>query len=90
MRILMRHIAASVVLTLRVRGHDVLVVKESMRGEEDTAILARAQAESRLVVTQDKDFGELAFRAGLPRRAASFSFGCPATTRKRNSPSWWK
>jgi predicted nuclease of predicted toxin-antitoxin system len=28
--------------------------------------LARAQAEQRLVVMHDKDFGELAFRVGLP------------------------
>jgi predicted nuclease of predicted toxin-antitoxin system len=47
------------------RGHDVLSVKESMAGSDDARILAQAQAESRLVVTQDKDFGELAFRQGL-------------------------
>ncbi len=29
-------------------------------------ILARAQAEQRIVVTHDKDFGELAFRSQLP------------------------
>jgi predicted nuclease of predicted toxin-antitoxin system len=67
MRILANeNMAGSVVLALRDRGHDVLAAKESMRGEEDATILARAQAESRLVVTQDKDFGELAFRSGLP------------------------
>jgi predicted nuclease of predicted toxin-antitoxin system len=43
----------------------VLSVKESLRGEKDPAILVRAQAERRLVVTHDKDFGELTFRAGL-------------------------
>ena len=37
-----------------------------MRSEADDVILARARAEQRLVVTQDKDFGELAFRVGLP------------------------
>jgi predicted nuclease of predicted toxin-antitoxin system len=56
----------SVVRGLRDRGHDVLSVKESLRGQDDEGILARAQAEGRLVVTQDKDFGELAFRCGLP------------------------
>jgi predicted nuclease of predicted toxin-antitoxin system len=60
------NIPTSVVDALRDRGHDVLAVKESMRGAGDRAILARAQSESRLVVTQDKDFGELAFRLGLP------------------------
>ncbi len=60
------NISAALVLELRNRGHDVLAVKESMRGSDDSIILARAQSESRLVVTQDKDLGELAFRFGLP------------------------
>jgi predicted nuclease of predicted toxin-antitoxin system len=50
----------------RSRGHDVLAVKETMPQATDDAILARAQAEDRVVVTHDKDFGELAFRYGLP------------------------
>jgi predicted nuclease of predicted toxin-antitoxin system len=63
MRILAHeNVSATVIQTL----HDVLSVKESLRGEKDSAILARAQAEQRLVVTHDKDFGELAFRSGLP------------------------
>ena len=67
MRILANeNVSATVIRTLRERGHDVLSVKESMRGENDLTILARAQAELRLVVTHDKDFGELAFRIGLP------------------------
>ena len=60
------NIAGSIIRTLRERGHDVLSVKESMRGTSDKEILARAQDEGRLVVTHDKDFGELAFRWGLP------------------------
>ena len=47
-------------------GHDVLWARSDMRGEADDVILQRAQAEDRLVVTFDKDFGELAFRWGLP------------------------
>ncbi|MCL6505399.1 MAG: DUF5615 family PIN-like protein [Bryobacteraceae bacterium] len=67
MRILANeNVSATVIQVLRDHGHDVLSVKESLRGEKDTAILARAQAEQRLVVTHDKDFGELAFRMGLP------------------------
>jgi len=60
------NVAASVVDELRKRGHDVLAVKESMRGAADPVILARAQADVRIVLTHDKDFGELAFRYGLP------------------------
>lgn len=77
------NISRSVVQKLRDRGHDVLAVKESMRGEEDTAILERAQSEARLVVTQDKDFGELAFRFGLP--AFAFPGPIPAQTKTGSS-----
>ncbi len=41
------------------------MIKESLRGEKDEAILARAQLEKRVVLTHDKDFGELAFRFAL-------------------------
>ncbi|MDA0744990.1 MAG: DUF5615 family PIN-like protein [bacterium] len=37
-----------------------------MRSASDADILERAQQEKRLVLTYDKDFGELAFRFGLP------------------------
>ena len=67
MRIIVdENVSGSVIRVLRDRGHDVLSVKESMRSESDEAVLARAQAEQRLVITYDKDFGELAFRYGLP------------------------
>jgi predicted nuclease of predicted toxin-antitoxin system len=67
MRILANeNVTRTVVEGLRASGHDVLSVKESLRGEKDDAILARAQAETRVVLTHDKDFGELAFRVGLP------------------------
>lgn len=60
------NVSRTVIHELRSRGHDVLSVKEAMRSATDEEILARAQAEERLVVTHDKDFGELAFRFGLP------------------------
>lgn len=60
------NITASVIGQLRARGHDVLSVKETLRGASDPDVLARAQADQRLVITHDKDFGELAFRSGLP------------------------
>lgn len=55
-----------VVQALRAGGADVAWVAEDMRAASDEAVLARAQAEVRIVVTFDKDFGELAFKAGLP------------------------
>ena len=60
------NVTGTVIQELRQRGHDVLAVKESMRSEQDDVILARAQAKQRIVVTHDKDFGELAFRSQLP------------------------
>jgi predicted nuclease of predicted toxin-antitoxin system len=51
---------------LRLLGHDVVWVRTQAPGSPDEAVLAQAQAENRIVVTFDKDFGELAFRQGLP------------------------
>ena len=58
------NIAGAVVRELRRRGHDVLSVKESMRGADDLSVLRRAGDERRLIITHDKDFGELVFRHG--------------------------
>ena len=45
-----------------------------MRGAGDREVLARAQEEGRLVVTFDKDFGELAYRFGLPSSSGVILF----------------
>ena len=60
------NIPDGVVDALRDQGHDVASVKESMAGADDRVVLARAQAEQRVVLTLDTDFGELAFRSRLP------------------------
>lgn len=83
MRILANeNITGSVIEELRQRGHDVLAVKESMRGEQDDVILARAQAEERILITQDKDFGELAFRSHWPQPVASSCSDWAGATRR--------
>ena len=51
---------------LRVEGHDVLWVLTAFGGAADEIVLSRATAEGRILLTFDKDFGELAFRYGLP------------------------
>jgi predicted nuclease of predicted toxin-antitoxin system len=51
---------------LRSAGHDVLWARTEMPGSTDREVLDRADREARLVVTFDKDFGELAFRHRLP------------------------
>jgi predicted nuclease of predicted toxin-antitoxin system len=55
-----------VVRELASLGHDVAWVKETMRGASDAAVLHSAQHELRVLPTCDKDFGRLAFAAGLP------------------------
>ena len=50
------------VAALRVAGHDVAWAAESTPGAADGAVLARAAAEGRVLVTLDRDFGELLFR----------------------------
>jgi predicted nuclease of predicted toxin-antitoxin system len=54
------------VSALRERGHDVAWVRSDAPGSSDVEVLEHAQAEGRILVTLDKDFGELAFRSGLP------------------------
>jgi len=59
---------AALVRALRADGHNVLYVMESMRGATDEEILSRAFAEDRVVLTEDKDFGELVCRFRRPVR----------------------
>ena len=51
---------------LRQNGHDVLWALSEFAGAADQIVLAQATAEGRILLTFDKDFGELAFRHGLP------------------------
>lgn len=51
---------------LRALGHDVLWIAENCPSVRDEHVLDLAVRESRLLLTHDKDFGELAFRRGLP------------------------
>lgn len=47
-------------------GHDVCWIRTVAPGISDFAVLARAVAEGRILLTFDNDFGELAVRLGLP------------------------
>ena len=49
---------------LRREGHDVLYVAEMEPGIPDDAVLNLANREGALLLTADKDFGELVFRQG--------------------------
>jgi predicted nuclease of predicted toxin-antitoxin system len=59
------NVEAPIVSRLRESGHDVLAVAEAMPPEtEDTLVLKRARDEDRVLITNDKDFGELAYLQG--------------------------
>ncbi len=58
------NVAEDCVERLRKAGHDILWIREAAPGSSDRAVLHRAQLEQRLLITFDKDFGELVFRQG--------------------------
>ena len=54
------------VAALRIAGHSVLSIAETSPGIEDPEVLRIARREQALLVTADKDFGELVFRNREP------------------------
>jgi len=55
-------VAAPLVAFLRAGGHDVLYVAEAAAGLSDADVMSLALHEKRLLLTEDKDFGDLVFR----------------------------
>lgn len=53
---------AKLVKKLRDAGHNVLYVMENAPGSTDTEVLEKAFIEERVLITEDKDFGELVYR----------------------------
>ena len=51
-----------IVSRLREDGHDVLYVAENIAGTTDEEILELANRDERILMTRDKDFGELVYR----------------------------
>jgi predicted nuclease of predicted toxin-antitoxin system len=64
------NVHAGVVAGLRERGHVVEALAETAPGTADDAILARADIGSWVLLTYDRDFGDLIFNRGMP---------CPAS-----------
>lgn len=54
-----------VVDRLRTDGHNVLYIAELDPGIDDNAVLARSRESNAVLLTADKDFGELVFRQHL-------------------------
>ncbi len=46
-------------------GHDVVYLAESSAGVTDTEVIALAETGNRLLLTEDKDFGELVFHGRM-------------------------
>lgn len=79
-----------IVSRLREARHDVIYIAELEPGIDDSQVLAKARAEGALLITADKDFGELVYRrselsagvllvrlAGLtPQRRADLVVSC--------------
>lgn len=53
----------SVVRGLRSAGYDVTSIAESLSGAPDEQVIDLARSERRLLITEDKDFGQLVFSA---------------------------
>ncbi|MEH2042599.1 DUF5615 family PIN-like protein [Nostoc sp.] len=56
----------SSVRLLRQTGYDVASVTEDSPGIKDTEVLTRAANEQRVILTFDRDYGELIYRLKLP------------------------
>ncbi|RIK41893.1 MAG: hypothetical protein DCC55_10525 [Chloroflexi bacterium] len=54
---------------LRSAGYTVAAIAEDSPGIQDLAVLERAAAEERIILTFDRDYGELIFRFSLPAPA---------------------
>ena len=73
------NVPGEAVEALRHEGHNVVWIRTYAPGSTDEAILAQAQTESRVLLTFDKDFGELAFRRGLPASSGIILFRIETT-----------
>ena len=57
---------------LHEQNHEVFSVYEESRGMEDDDIIRKAFNENRILITNDKDFGEKVYREGRPHRGVIF------------------
>jgi predicted nuclease of predicted toxin-antitoxin system len=59
------NVPQALVALLRARGHDVSWGRTDAPGSSDQEVLTRATREERVLLTFDKDFGELVFSSGV-------------------------
>jgi predicted nuclease of predicted toxin-antitoxin system len=68
------NIPAGTISQLRQRGFDVLSVREVSPGISDDAVLQLATQQQRILVSFDRDYGELIFKQGRPAPPAVIYF----------------
>lgn len=57
---------------LRNKGHDVISIFDDFKGLSDEDVLTKAVATKSILVTNDKDFGEMIFRERREHRGVIF------------------
>ena len=67
------------VKSLRDGGHDISWIRETSPGITDEQVIQIASVESRILLTFDKDFGELAFRRGISSASGIILFRITGT-----------
>jgi len=65
------------VAALKNEGYDILWIHDFAPGINDKEVLNIAIKEKRILVTLDKDFGEIAFKYGLPAECGVILFRLP-------------
>ena len=68
------------VAALEAAGHDIVWVRVAASGASDPDVLAWAAREERILLTFDKDFGELAQGSSLPRTCGVVLLRLPMPT----------
>jgi predicted nuclease of predicted toxin-antitoxin system len=60
------NVHGKVIRRLRASGYEVESIKETDKGALDPDILARPDLRTAVLITNDRDYGDLVFRRGLP------------------------
>jgi len=71
---------AAVIAALRRAAHDVKAVAEDSSGAPDAVVIDLARREQRILLAEDKDFGQL-YRASSPGSAGVVLLRFPGTAR---------
>jgi predicted nuclease of predicted toxin-antitoxin system len=74
------------VTALQAAGHDVVWVRIAAPGTTDPDVLAWAARDERMLLTLDKDFGELARGSALPRTCGPAAHADVEASRRRRCP----